>query len=53
MARAATAERVLTDNAGDTIRGIGLVALSYAVLALVDASARWAILSTGVARAPM
>ena len=53
LSRAVAAERVLTDNAADTIHGIGLVALSYAVLALGDASAKWAILSTGVARALM
>jgi drug/metabolite transporter (DMT)-like permease len=49
LSRAVVAGRVLTDNAADTIRGIGLVALSYAVLSLGDASAKWAILSAGVA----
>ena len=42
--------RTLTDNAADTVRGIGLVALAYMVLSFGDAAAKWAILSTGVAR---
>jgi drug/metabolite transporter (DMT)-like permease len=41
--------RVLTDNAGDTIRGIGLAAASYGILSIGDASAKWVILTTGVA----
>lgn len=41
--------RALTDNAGDTIRGIGLAALAYAALSIGDASAKWVILTTGVA----
>jgi drug/metabolite transporter (DMT)-like permease len=41
--------RALTDNAADTIRGIGLVALAYAVLSIGDAAAKWSMLSTGVA----
>jgi drug/metabolite transporter (DMT)-like permease len=43
------APRVLTDNAADTVRGIGLVALSYLILTIGDAAAKWAILSAGVA----
>jgi drug/metabolite transporter (DMT)-like permease len=39
----------LTDNAGDTIRGIGLAAAAYATLAIGDASAKWVMLSTGLA----
>ena len=41
--------RSLTDNASDTIRGIGLATLAYAVLSIGDASAKWALLSAGVA----
>lgn len=41
--------RVLTDNAGDTIRGIGLAAASYGILSIGDAAAKWVILSSGVA----
>jgi len=43
------APRVLTDNAADTVRGIGLVALPYLILTVGDAAAKWAILSAGVA----
>lgn len=41
--------RVLTDNAADTIRGIGLAALAYGILSIGDAAAKWAILTSGVA----
>ena len=41
--------RALTDNAADTIRAIGLVALAYAVLSIGDAAAKWSMLSTSVA----
>jgi drug/metabolite transporter (DMT)-like permease len=41
--------RVLTDNATDTIRAIGLVALAYLVLSVGDAAAKWAVLAAGVA----
>lgn len=41
--------RTLTDNAADTIRGIGLAALAYCVLSIGDAAAKWAMLSTGAA----
>jgi drug/metabolite transporter (DMT)-like permease len=41
--------RALTDNAADTVRGIGLVALSYLVLSAGDAAAKWAMPVTGVA----
>jgi drug/metabolite transporter (DMT)-like permease len=41
--------RVLTDNASDTIRGIGLAAAAYAILSIGDASAKFVILTTGVA----
>ncbi len=41
--------RALTDNATDTIRGIGLAAAAYGVLSIGDASAKWALLSVGVA----
>src|SRR6185437_7466311 len=41
--------RVLTDNAGDTIHGIGLAAAAYGVLSIGDASAKWVILTCGVA----
>ncbi len=49
IARGGAAARVLTDNAADTIRAIGLVAFAYMVLSLGDAAAKWAILSAGVA----
>ncbi|MFO1025412.1 MAG: DMT family transporter [Acetobacteraceae bacterium] len=39
----------MTDNAADTIRGIGLVALAYCILSIGDAAAKWAMLATGVA----
>jgi drug/metabolite transporter (DMT)-like permease len=42
-------DHVLTDNAGDTIRGIGLAAAAYATLAIGDASAKWVMLTTGLA----
>jgi drug/metabolite transporter (DMT)-like permease len=41
--------RTLTDNARDTIRGIGLAAAAYAILSIGDASAKFVILTTGVA----
>ena len=41
--------RVLTDNAADTVRGIGMVALAYMVLSIGDAAAKWAVLGAGVA----
>ena len=49
MVAGALRGRVLTDNAGDTIRGIGLAAAAYGILSIGDASAKWVILSTGVA----
>lgn len=49
MARSVVFGRALTDNAADTVRGIGLVALAYLVLSVGDAAAKWAILSAGVA----
>jgi drug/metabolite transporter (DMT)-like permease len=41
--------RVLTDNAADTVRGIGLVALAYFILSIGDAAAKWVVLTSGVA----
>jgi hypothetical protein len=41
--------RTLSDNAADTVRGIGLVALAYCVLSIGDVTAKWAMMSTGVA----
>jgi drug/metabolite transporter (DMT)-like permease len=49
LARSVVSGRVLTDNAADTVRGIGVVAVAYMVLSIGDAAAKWAILSTGVA----
>jgi drug/metabolite transporter (DMT)-like permease len=49
IARSVVFGRALTDNAADTIRGIGLVALAYMVLSVGDAAAKWAVLSVGVA----
>jgi drug/metabolite transporter (DMT)-like permease len=43
------ARHVLTDNAADTVRAIGLVVLSYMILSVADAAAKWAFLSSGVA----
>jgi drug/metabolite transporter (DMT)-like permease len=43
--------RVLTDNAGDTIHGIGLAALAYLVWTLGDTVAKWVLPITGVAGA--
>ncbi len=48
-ARTTAVARVLTDNARDTIRGIGLVAFAYMVLSLGDGAAKWAIMGAGVA----
>ncbi len=41
--------RILTDNAADTVRGIGLVALAYCILSVGDAAAKWVVLTSGVA----
>lgn len=41
--------RSLTDNAADTVRGIGLAAFAYFVLSIGDVAAKWVVLSTGVA----
>ncbi len=41
--------RVLTDNAADTVRGIGLVALAYMVLSIGDVAAKAVVLGAGVA----
>jgi drug/metabolite transporter (DMT)-like permease len=49
IARSVVFGRALTDNAADTIRGIGLVAVAYMVLSVGDAAAKWALLSVGVA----
>ena len=49
MSRSVVASRALTDNAADTIRGIGLVALAYMTLSIGDAAAKWAMLSAGMA----
>lgn len=40
---------MLTDNAADTVRAIGLVIAAYAVLTVGDAAAKWAILASSVA----
>ena len=49
MARPLTIPRTLTDNAADTVRGIGLVALAYMVLSIGDAAAKSVVLGAGVA----
>ena len=49
IARSFVVGRVLTDNAADTVRAIGLVALAYMVLSIGDAAAKWAVLGAGVA----
>ena len=49
MTRSLAIPRVLTDNAADTVRAIGLVALAYMVLSIGDAAAKWAVLGAGVA----
>jgi drug/metabolite transporter (DMT)-like permease len=49
MPRLVTIPRTLTDNAADTVRGIGLVALAYMVLSLGDAAAKSVVLGAGVA----
>lgn len=41
--------RTLTDNAADTVRGIGLVAFAYMVLSVGDAAAKSVVLGAGVA----
>ena len=43
--------RVLTDNAADTVRGIGLAALAYVIWTLGDTAAKWVLPSVGVALA--
>ncbi len=49
MTRSLAIPRVLTDNAADTVRAIGLVAVAYMVLSIGDAAAKWAVLAAGVA----
>ena len=49
MTRPLAIPRVLTDNAADTVRAIGLVAVAYMVLSIGDAAAKWAVLVAGVA----
>jgi drug/metabolite transporter (DMT)-like permease len=49
MTRSLAIPRVLTDNAADTVRGIGLVALAYMVLSIGDAAAKSVVLGAGVA----
>jgi len=44
-----TIPRTLTDNAADTVRGIGLAALAYMALSLGDAAAKSVVLGAGVA----
>jgi drug/metabolite transporter (DMT)-like permease len=51
QAVAASAPRVLSDNASDTIRGIALVVLANLIWTLGDATAKWALPSVGVASA--
>ncbi len=41
----------LTENAADTVRGIGFVALSYFLLTIGDVSVKWALPAVGVAGA--
>ncbi len=48
---ASPAPRILTDNASDTMRGIGLALLAYLIWTLGDATAKWALPSVGVAGA--
>ncbi len=43
----------LTDNASDTVRGIGLACLAYLIWTLGDVAAKWAIPFVGVAVAMM
>jgi hypothetical protein len=45
----AVRRRALSGHAADTVRGIGLAALSYLVLSAGDAGAKWAMTVTGVA----
>ncbi|MEJ0020532.1 MAG: DMT family transporter [Acetobacteraceae bacterium] len=47
----ARVSRALTDNAADTLRGIGLVVLAYLIWTLGDAAAKWVLPSVGVAGA--
>ncbi len=49
MTRSSVIPRVLTDNAADTVRAIGLVALAYMVLSIGDAAAKSVVLGAGVA----
>jgi len=49
MPRLMTIPRTLTDNAADTVRGIGLAALAYMALSLGDAAAKSVVLGAGVA----
>jgi drug/metabolite transporter (DMT)-like permease len=51
QAVAAPAPRVLTDNASDTVRGIGLAVLAYIIWTLGDAMAKWTLPTAGVAGA--
>ena len=43
--------RALTDNAADTVHGIGLAALAYVIWTLGDTAAKWVLPSVGVALA--
>ncbi|MEI7710926.1 MAG: DMT family transporter [Rhodospirillales bacterium] len=49
MTSASPIPRTLTDNAADTVRGIGLVALAYMVLSVGDVAAKSVVLGAGVA----
>lgn len=49
--KASPIRRVLTDNAADTVRGIGLAALAYVIWTLGDTAAKWVLPSVGVALA--
>ncbi len=49
MPRLVIIPRTLSDNATDTVRGIGLAALAYMMLSIGDAAAKSVVLSAGVA----
>lgn len=48
IAKIASIGRPLTDNAADTVRGIGLAVAAYFILTMGDATAKWVTLSGGI-----
>ena len=48
MSSLAAAPHALRDNAAESVRGIGIVALAYLVMTVGDVAGKWALMATGL-----